>query len=599
MSTERPDNDATDPVESAGGSPVEGTAEDTGRPVAGTGDDSTAEPGGDDGGDDGGRDGSLPAGAGASPGARRAEDRESGSVRESAGDREIAEVRGGGDAPAAPRRRHTSAIVAVASAVLLVGGGGAYVATSAAGGGSAGAPGGDGTPPPLALDGYSEITTSTGATGGTNGIAPGEPDPYGTTYRAEGALPSGPDSAPVYWAEGRVSRAEVERLAKALDLAGTPRLAGGAWTVGAVKDGSEPVLRVGVEAPGVWTFSRFVPGTDDCPRGKACGPGGTGDRPGTGPGPVSEAAAKKAAAPVLAASGQDDARLDASQLMDRVRVVNADPVVGGLPTHGWTTGIRVDGEGRVIGGSGRLKAPVEGDRYPVLSARRTLDRMNGRPSGASPSARGRMGIGGCASPMPLKDRYEMPCEHPTSAPSTRTATVEKATFGLAAHRANGRQALVPSWLFEVRAADAGDAYTVTHPAVDPRFLAAPDTPGQPTPAPTSPGDPSASSPPVASRDVHVQGYTADGRELTVAFTGGVCSDYTVTVKETGRTVTVDVTEKPERGRTCIMIAKLYERTVRLDSPLDGRTVLGSDGRAIHQGRVTMPEASASIEPGPR
>ena len=42
-------------------------------------------------------------------------------------------------------------------------------------------------------------------------------------------------------------------------------------------------------------------------------------------------------------------------------------------------------------------------------------------------------------------------------PTAGTVTVEKAVFGLAAHPVDGRQALVPSWLFEVRAAGAQDA----------------------------------------------------------------------------------------------------------------------------------------------
>ncbi|MFE9805694.1 hypothetical protein [Streptomyces sp. NPDC005548] len=569
MSTERPDNDATDPVEGDARGPVEDAAEDTvAEPAVKGAEADDMRPSGDSG-----DSGEAPA-AGLS-GERHEDDR-----------------------PAVPRRRHTPVIVAVAAAVLLVGGGGAYVATSAAGGsGSSGAPGGNGTPPPLTLDGYSETATSTGPTGGSNGIAPGEPDPYGTTYRAEGKLPAGPGSAPVRWAEGSVTRVEVERLAKALDLAGTPRLVGDAWTVGAVKDGSEPNLRVNADAPGTWTFSYAVPGTDNCPRGKPCRPGGSGGLSEKGPGPVGEAAAKKAAAPVLKAVGQDEAKVDATQLMDRVRVVNADPVVGGLPTYGWTTGLQIDGEGHVIGGSGQLKTPVKGDTYPVVGARRTLDLMNGSTSGASPSGGGRMGIGGCASPVPLKDRDEMPCEHPTAAGRAPTVTVEKATFGLAAHRADGRQALVPSWLFEVRAPGGGDTYTVTHPAIDPEFLTAPESPGQPTPAPTSPGG--EPSPSVTTRDVHVQGYTADGRELTVSFTGGVCAHYTVAAKESGDQVTVTVTEKPEQGKVCILIAKIYERTVRLDGPLDGRSVVGSDGRAIHQGRVTEPGASGSTAAGPR
>lgn len=46
---------------------------------------------------------------------------------------------------------------------------------------------------------------------------------------------------------------------------------------------------------------------------------------------MTETAAKKAAVPVLKALGQDDAKLDASELMGAVRVVNADPKVGACP----------------------------------------------------------------------------------------------------------------------------------------------------------------------------------------------------------------------------------------------------------------------------
>ncbi|WP_406167968.1 hypothetical protein [Streptomyces sp. NBC_00996] len=489
-----------------------------------------------------------------------------------------------GAEPTAPRRRHSPAIVAsVAAAVLLVGGGGAYFAATASGGNGrsgSGAPGGDGTPPPLALDGYSEGTTS--ATGGTNGIAPGEPNPYGATYHADGKLPGGPDSAPVYWAKGEVTKAEVARLAKALGLAGTPRLVGDGWIVGSTKDGSEPNLRVSVNAPGIWTFSSYLPGTDNCPKGKRCVPVGSGGLAGLRPGAVSEEEAKKAAAPILKAVGQDDAKLDASQLMndDRVRVVNADAVVGGLPTYGWTTGLQVDSEGKVFSGSGQLKAPVKGDTYPVISARKTLDLMNGS---ASASGGGRKGIGGCASPVPLKDRDEMPCEHSTVTPAPQAVTVEKATFGLATHYAHGRQTLVPSWLFEVRTQGADDSFTVTHPAVDPRYLTAPTAPGQPSPTPTAPGDEPTAAP--TSRDVKVQGYTVDGQDLTVGFTGGVCADYSASASESSDKVTVTVTEKPWPEKICILIAKIYEKTVHLDKPLGDRKVVGSDGKEIPEGKV--------------
>ncbi|MFF4352254.1 hypothetical protein [Streptomyces sp. NPDC001530] len=493
-----------------------------------------------------------------------------------------------GAEPARPRRRHSPLVVAsVAAAVLLVGGGGAYFATTASGGSEdhSSTPGGNGTPPPLALDGYSEGTSGTGR---TNGIAPGEPNPYGATYHADGKLPGGPDSAPVYWAKGEVTKDEVARLAKALGLKGTPRLVGDGWTVGSTHDGSQPNLRVSLNAPGTWTFSSYVPGTDNCPKGKRCVPVGSSGLAGLRPAAVSEEEAKKAAAPVLKAIGQDDAKLDASQLMndDRVRVVNADPVIGGLPTYGWTTGLQVNSEGEVFSGSGQLKAPVKGDTYPVISAQKTLDLMNGS---ASASGGGRKGIGGCASPVPLKDRDEMPCEHTTVTPAPQAVTVEKATFGLATHYANGRQTLVPSWLFDVRTNGADDSFTVTHPAVDPRYLTSPKASGgptaepSPTPSPTAPGDEPTAAP--TTRDVKVQGYTVDGKDLTVSFTGGVCADYSASASESSDKVTVTVTEKPWPDKICILIAKIYEKTVHLDQPLGDRKVVGSDGKEIPEGKV--------------
>ncbi len=468
------------------------------------------------------------------------------------------------------RRRSPAVVVSVAAAVLVVGGGGAYFATTAAEGSAgsdgratseaSGTPGG-GTPPPLALDGYSQG-------GGTNGIAPGEPNPYGVTYRAAGALPDGPESAPVYRTGGRVTKEEAARLAEALGIDGTPVASGDAWTVGA-GDGTGPSLRVAVRAPGNWTFHRYSPGTDNCQSQTVCAkapadPGGD---------PVSEAVARKAAAPVLKAVGQDDTKVDAGRTLGAQRIVNADPVIGDLPTYGWTTDVIVDAQGQVVSGNGQSKAPVKGDTYPVLGAEETLALLN-----AAPGTGHRMGIGGCATPVPLKDRLEAPCGSQgskgsaTAAPAKETLTVEKAVFGLASHTVAGRPALVPSWLFDVRAAGAEDDFTVTYPAVDPRYLASPST------RPTEPGDRPTAAP--APRDVHVDGYTAAGRELTVSFTGGMCADYRVTADESGDKVTVKVTETRWPDKVCILIAKVYEKTVRLDGPLGDRTVVGSDGKQV-------------------
>ncbi|KUL68033.1 MULTISPECIES: hypothetical protein [unclassified Streptomyces] len=468
------------------------------------------------------------------------------------------------------RRRSPAVIASVAAAVLLVGGGGAYLAANASGGsdGSAatGAPGGS-APPPLRLDGAGEG-------GASNGIAPGEPNPYGVRYRAGGDLPDGPGSAPVYRAAGQVGADDVERLAEALGVDGTPVSRGQTWHIGA-KDGSGPTLRVDKQAPGSWTFQRFAAGTDDCRGVAGCAktpPSSEGD-------PPAEDAAEKAAEPVLEAVGQDEAKLDASQVTGSQRVVNAEPVVDGLPTYGWTTGVTVNAQGEVVGGSGLLAAPVKGDTYPVLSAEKTLGLMNKAPVGGD----GRGGIGGCADPVPLKEQPEANCDvaaDPSVKTKQDTVTVEKAVFGLAAHAVDGRQALVPSWLFQVRAQDARDGFTVTYPAVDPAYLATPSeepTTG-PSPRPSGPKDDPSASP--VTRNVTVEGYTADGRDLTVTFTGGVCAHYDVTASESGGTVTVRVTETTRPEKVCILIAKVFHRTVQLDAPLGDRRVVGTDGQGV-------------------
>ncbi|WP_420791015.1 hypothetical protein [Streptomyces sp. NRRL S-1314] len=464
------------------------------------------------------------------------------------------------------RRRTPALVVSVAAAVLLVGGGGAYLAAGAGGesGGGGTTPGanGDATPPPLALDGYSES--------GPNGIAPGEPNPYGATYRADGTLPEGPDAAPVFHARGQVTEQQVVALAEALGVEGEPVAEGGSWRIGG-QDGSGPTLRVEQQAPGTWSFSRNIPGGDNC-KGATCkAPTG-----GAGVTAVSEAAAKKAAAPVLKAVGQDDAKLDASQVLDGSRVVNADPVVGGLPTYGWTTGVVVGAGGEVVGGSGRLAQPVKGDEYPVMDAREALDAMNG-----APGAGDRVEIGGCATPVPLdgEQQREEPCAPAAKEqPAGDTVSVDEAVFGLAAHSVGGEPALVPSWLFEVRPAGSDNPITVTHPAVEPRFLA----------APSGPGDERTSGP--ATREVEVQGYRAEGDELTVTFEGGVCADYQATASESGGEVTVRVTETPWPDKVCIMIAKQYEQTLRLDAPLGDRQVVTADGEPVplHKGGARLP-----------
>ncbi|MFI0236600.1 hypothetical protein [Streptomyces sp. NPDC016845] len=493
-----------------------------------------------------------------------------------------------------PRRR-TLAVASVAAAVLLAGGGGAYLAAHNTSGGGGdprtGGAGGDGTPPPLALDGYAQG----GSPGTTNGIAPGEPDPNGTRYRASGDLPEGPGEAPVHRAEGQVTAAEVAALAKALDVGGKPELHGGAWRLGPAKDGSGPSLQVNREAPGTWTYARYAPSAGNkCAGGTKCADPATG---GSAKDAVSEAEAKKSAAPVLKTLGEDDAKLDATQLMGATRVVNADPVIGGLPTYGWSTGIQIGPDGQVSGGSGQLKTPVEGATYPTIGAKETIERLN------SSAAGDRAEVGGCASAVPLdgtsaepgQSRQGAGCD-PSSPrpPASTTVAVTKATFGLAAHYVEGKQALVPSWLLQVEPAGQAKAFTVTHPAVEPKFLVAPSTATPPSSTPSASASASTGS---QTGDVRVQGYRADGRRLTLHFSGGVCATYAASVRESGDEVAVRVTSTEKKGTVCVEMAKFYTLPVTLDAPLGDREVVREKGGTVPLAEKNGPGGAAP--PAPR
>ncbi|MFH8475119.1 hypothetical protein [Streptomyces sp. NPDC018000] len=473
-----------------------------------------------------------------------------------------------------PRRRSPLAAASVAAAVLLAGGGGAYWAATAADGGGrssdSAAGSGERTPPPLALDGRAGDPTA--PDGPSRGIAIGEPDPNGgrVVYRVTGKLPEGPRTAAVHRARGTVTEAEVARLAKALGVQGTPRAEGTSWKVGSDGDGSGPVLRVNKQAPGTWSFARYGSGgTDNCESATVCSSkeptlGGSGS-------PVSESAARAAAAPVLKAVEQGDSALDTRQLMGSVRVVNADPVVDGLPTYGWSTGIQVGSGGEVVGGSGQLKGPAKGDSYPVISAGEALKQLNGAASRTD----GREDVGGCATPVPLQDGLKPPeihCGTRTGAERpTTTVTVDKAVFGLTKQYVAGEQTLVPSWLFSVRPAAGGTGATVSQIAVDPAYLAQ-DAPSANTPPPGN----------TEGAPRQILSYSTDGRTLSVSFWGGVCSKYAASATEDGNTVRVTVTEsKPADDKVCVMLAEELTRTVTLDAPLGDRTVVdAASGGAV-------------------
>ncbi|MFF8834714.1 hypothetical protein [Streptomyces sp. NPDC015130] len=508
-------------------------------------------------------------------------------------------------------RRRRLLTASVAAGVLLAGGGGVYLAMAATAPGESRT---SGTADAAARSGTTEtprapapplLRLESGADGGT-GIAPGEPDPgggpNGTVYTAKGPLPKGPSSAAVHRPEGLVTSAEVTRLAEALGISGSPALVGEVWTIRPEKDGSGARLDVARKAPGNWTYSWYDggPAGDACLKGKACPPPGE-TKPSPGGSPVSEAAAKAAAAPVLKAIGQDDAKVSATQVMNgSVRVVNAEPVVGGLPTYGWSTGLHIGPDGRPVAGSGMLKEPAKGATYPVIGAEKALAALNEDSEGTGP-----IGIGGCATDPPagvpdagrpeatgtdLPDVGRPDLGEPTSGSSTPGGPCESivemappdqvpvtgAVFGLAAQDVAGERQLVPAWLFTADPADAAP-YTVTRTAVVPEFLAPPAKPS-PTPTPTPTPDEGTSP----ARQIESYRTEDDGRKLAVTFWGGVCSEYTVTATESADRVTLRVKETPiDPGRACIAIAVEVKKTVTLDAPLGDRPVVdGASGEAV-------------------
>ncbi|WP_044374977.1 hypothetical protein [Streptomyces noursei] len=484
------------------------------------------------------------------------------------------------DTPQATRperrgRRTPLVIASVAGAVLAVGGGAAYWASSASdGAGQAGAA--DGGPPPLALDSAS--------------IAVGEPAPHHDQYRVVGKLPDGPRSAPVYRPTGGIDQSAVARLAKALDVAGSVRSDGNWWAVGTPgPDGRGTTLRVAKTGAGNWVFSRFgsgdgtkcplTDGRSGCPsyRGGTDGAdGGSGAGGDAGSGPASEATARQAVRPVLAALGQPDARLDTHQTFAAVRVVTADPVIGGLPTFGWQSRLQVGSDGQLVSGSGELANPVKGAEYPVRDARTTLTDLNGddgrtmRPLAHCPSVPtfqhkdGKAPQGGGIAP----------CE-PSPNGKPAVSEVTGAVFGLATRYSHGGQVLVPSWLYTVRTPGAagtpGTTSTIAGTAVDPKFLRGSEPAG---PKPSEPG----------TTAMTLSGYQVadDGRTLTVHFWGGVCSTYEASVQESGGAVRVTVTGKDKRPhQICVKIAKDFSKTVTLEKPLDGRKVVdATSGKTV-------------------
>lgn len=521
-----------------------------------------------------------------------------------------------GDGPERPARRPRLVVAAVATAVLLAGGGGAWWAAAAGGGDNSA------SPAPLRLDGPG---LSASVTGG------GPTDGSGAAFRLTGKLPDGPDKAAIYRTSGSVTQADVTRLASLLGMSGAVTSDHGSWRVGGTTDGGGPSLLVSKAAPGTWSYTKYGPPTvsprsDDSTSTQqtAPSPGVTSSGADAGTEPVSAAKAEAVAKPVLDGLGLSDASVNASQTVGAIRTVSADPKVGGLPTHGWSTSLEVGSDGAVTLGYGRLSDVTKGATYPVVSAAAALKELNATPImhpdyGASscrasmPEQQNRTSTGSAgsttrstqapASPMPTISPTSPGVEHstpclPITGGGHGPAQVSGAHFGLALEYVSGVQTLVPAWLFDTKPAGTTGTTVVAQAAVDPSYIQGSGPGGTATVSPTAPGSlnpggpmlPRPSASPSNANSPHrvpVDAYTAGGSTLTLTYSGGLCDTYKASASETGTQVSVSVIATPKKpGTMCPMVIRPLTQKVTLDHPLGARKVIDtSDGHPI-AGTVT-------------
>jgi len=511
-----------------------------------------------------------------------------------------------------PGRRPRLTVVAVAAAVLVAGGGGAYWATASGGDSTDGAGrSSQGAPQPLHFDDPGVAASGNAAS----------PVAGGGHYRLTGTLPSGPASAPVYRTQDAVTESAVQHLATLLGVSGTVATVGESWRVGGSTDGGGPSLLVAKDAPGTWTYSRLGPPTMAPPPDhvmhplRSGGSSGSGSTGAAGPDgtsstsnasgsssssstattdatpPVGAQQALQKAQPLLAGLGLSGAHTDASQTIGALRLVEADPVVGGLPTHGWATTVQVGADGRITTANGRLATLARSATYPVVTAAKALAELNAQPV-AEPA-----GAAACRLPVPTMTplapgtggddlRRSTPCLPPQQHPME----VRGATFGLATQDVDGAQTLVPSWLFATAQAGVKTTSVVAQPAVDPKYVvygsgptSAPATPVTPVnPGGTMQSGPAQPADPRAPHAVKFTAYQAKGTTLTVTFWGGLCGTYQATADETATQVAVKVTETPAKpGKVCPMIEKTLTAQVTLKQPLGDRKVVdATDGQPV-------------------
>ena len=225
------------------------------------------------------------------------------------------------------------------------------------------------------------------------------------------------------------------------------------------------------------TTAVICPSVPPCPPGSAC-PTVACQTPEPVPEPQRSAdlptrGQAEAAARVLLAKADvdlDGARVRVEDAFSQWRV-DVDPLVGGLPTFGFTTGVSVGPKGAIVGANGWLAQPEQGDEYPLVTASVGLERLKQSPFGIGPR------------PLIAGAPYCEACE--TQPPQVRTITgvrVGLAFAPLVEPDKDGRALLVPVLLFDI-----GDGGTVPVLAVADEFLPkpAPDAKPRPEPGPAT------------------------------------------------------------------------------------------------------------------
>lgn len=414
----------------------------------------------------------------------------------------------------------------------------------------------------------------------------------GSGYTLTGTLPAGqPDDAPAYTLpSGPAPSSVVSALAKALK-AGTPVRDGNGWRAGG--------LFVSGDAGQNWWFSPCAADTpvaegervacavdigvataEPVPAdgGGSAPSAGSGSSSGSGstttspppppspapePEPMTKDAVRAAAAPVFEALGLD---------IDKARIEGwsyggsamLSTTVGGLEVSGMQTSVQVGRDGTVQGGGGFLATPDKGDTYPLVTAGDAYDElppmMTAMLCPVGPDGKG------CTEPAPLE--------------------ITGARLGLMLSAlADGGQALVPAWLFEVKdwteplAVVAVQKQYLPQPSPEPTSKPEPGGSTEPDPGGVVPPAPPASSDPgIARQDVRIDKASAGKGETLVAVYGqsGSCPLQNVSsqVKESPDTVWVALqADAPEPDRVCTEDYQSAELVVALQAPLGDRKVI--------------------------